>query len=181
MTAKPGGNRNDALSPDFRDFIDSLNSAQVDFVLVGGYAVGAYGVVRATSDIDFLYRRTASNVERLCQALRDFGAPPIVINSAELLRKDSVAMFGTPPQRIDLLSDISGVDFDAVWAGSKVIRIDSLPIRLIGLAELRLNKAATGRSKDKSDLRQLPEHDSHARSVSAGAKKVSTKRNNPTR
>jgi hypothetical protein len=59
MTAKPGGNSNDALSPDFRDFIETLNSAAVDFVLVGGYAVGAYGVVRATSDIDFLYRRTA--------------------------------------------------------------------------------------------------------------------------
>jgi hypothetical protein len=97
------------------------------------------------------------------------------------MRKDSVAMFGTPPQRIDLLSDITGVDFDAVWAGSKDILIDSLPIRLIGLAELRLNKAATGRGKDKSDLRQLPDHDSHALSASAGAPKVSTKRKRPPR
>jgi hypothetical protein len=90
-------------------------------------------------------------------------------------------MFGTPPQRIDLLSDITGVDFDAVWAGSKDILIDSLPLRLIGLAELRLNKAATGRSKPKSDLRQLPDHDSHALSASAGAPKVLTKRKRPPR
>ncbi len=156
MRAEPGGHANDALNPDFRDFIVALNARRVDFVLVGGYAVGAYGVVRATADIDFLYRRTRGNVTRLCQALTDFGAPSIVIDAEALLQPDTVAMFGSPPRRIDLLGDISGVDFDAVWAGSVVVHIDTLPLRLIGLAELRQNKAATGRRKDKADLKLLP-------------------------
>jgi hypothetical protein len=151
-----GGKPNDALNPDFLDFIEVMNAKKVDFILIGGYAVGAYGVVRATVDIDFLYRRTEDNVERLCQALREFGAPGVVVNAAVLLQPDTVTMFGAPPHRIDLLSSISGVEAEAVWAGSTVIYLGTVPVRLIGLAELRQNKAATGRKKDKEDLRRLP-------------------------
>ena len=156
MNDKAIGNGNDALSADFRDFITALSGRQVEFVLVGGYAVGAYGVIRATADIDFLYRRTPANVARLCDALRDFGAPRNVVDAESLLTPDTVVMFGSPPHRIDLLGDISGVDFEAVWSGSRRIVLDGLPLQLIGLAELRRNKAATGRAKDKADLRQLP-------------------------
>lgn len=73
-----------------------------------------------------------------------------------LLQPDTVAMFGSSPQRIDLLGDISGVESDAVWAGSVAVQIDTLPLRLIGLAELRQSEAATGRKKDKADLKLLP-------------------------
>jgi hypothetical protein len=150
-------NPNDALSDDFRDFISALNSARVEFVLIGGYAVGAYGVVRATVDIDFLYRRTAGNVRQLCNALRAFGAPANIVDPVVLMTPAIVAMLGAPPQRIDLLSEIDGVDFETVWSGSTVIELKAgLPVRLIGLAELRRNKAATGRPKDLADLRQLP-------------------------
>ena len=155
MTAADG-NPTDVLNRDFREFVETMNSNTVDFVLIGGYAMGAYGVVRATVDIDFLYRRTEDNVERLCKALTEYGAPEMVIDADTLLRPDMVAMFGAPPNRIDLLSDISGVDFETVWAGSKIIHIGTLPIRLIGLAELRKNKATTGRRKNKEDLRRLP-------------------------
>ena len=68
-------------------------------------------------------------------------------------------MSGSPPQRIDLLGDISAVEFDAVWAGSVVVQIETLPLRLIGLADLRQNMAATGRRKDKADLKLLPLRD----------------------
>ena len=68
-------------------------------------------------------------------------------------------MSGSPPQRIDLLGDISAVEFDAVWAGSVVVQIETLPLRLIGLADLRQNMAATGRRKGKADLKLLPLRD----------------------
>lgn len=150
------GRSNNALSADIIDFIAALNANRVDFVLVGGYAVGVYGVIRATADIDFLYRRSPDNIARLCRALVEFGAPESVIDPVALSRPDMVTMFGAPPNRIDLLSDITGVDTNVVWAGARVIELDEQPLRVIGLAELRKNKAATGRRKDRDDLRRLP-------------------------
>jgi predicted nucleotidyltransferase len=155
MPAEPGGEPNNALNRDFRDFIHELNTQLVECVLVGGYAVGAYGVIRATSDIDFFYRRSPDNVERLCNALVSFGAPPVVIDRATLLTPGSVVMFGAPPRRIDLLSDLTGVDFDLVWSASSRIELDGLPLQLISLHDLMANKAATGRAKDKADVTQL--------------------------
>lgn len=146
---------NDAFAPDFLDFIACLNEGAVDFVLVGGYAVGVHGVVRATADLDILYRRTVDNVARLCRALDEFGAPANLIDPAALLTPDTVTMFGAPPLRIDLLGDISGVSFEQVWAGCVELVLQEQPLRVIGLAELRANKAATGRPRDIDDLRRL--------------------------
>lgn len=95
-------------------------------------------------------------VQRLCRALEAFGAPPTALDPKSLLTPDMVTMFGLPPFRIDLLGDISGVEFAAVWRGSHVVTLAGTPIRVIGLAELRANKASTGRAKDKSDVRRLP-------------------------
>ena len=145
----------DALADDFRDFLAALSAHRVDAVLVGGYALGVHGVVRATGDIDFLYRRTKANVARLCVALTAFGAPASVIDETALLTPETVTYFGEPPHRIDLLSDISGVTFAEVWRGSVVVELDGTPVRVIGLAELQRNKAATGRAKDAADLRAL--------------------------
>jgi hypothetical protein len=97
---RAAGAKNVVLSPDFLDFIACLNRHRVAYVLIGGYALAIYGVVRATGDIDFLYRRTASNVRRLCVALEDFGAPPVVVDESALLTPEIVTQFGTPPVRI---------------------------------------------------------------------------------
>lgn len=167
MADKPGGAPNTELSADFLDFIEAMNAQQVEYVLVGGYAVGYHGVVRATSDIDFLYRRSPDNVARLCKALEEFGAPPVVINAEDLLAPDMVSAFGAPPNRIDLLSEISGVSFDAIVAGAPTLNISGEPLRVIGLAELRANKRATGRKKDRDDLKLLPMPTSDPASQSA--------------
>ena len=163
MKRVSSGKLNDVLGDDFADFIIEMNESGVDFVLVGGYAVGIYGVVRATADIDFLYRRTPENVARLCAALRRFGAPEIVIAPKELLKPEMVSAFGSPPQRIDLLSSISGVDFDTVWAGSSMLTLEDVTLRVIGLEELRKNKKASGRQKDEADLKKLPKPNSPKR------------------
>lgn len=156
MKMPPGVAYNERLAPDILAFMVALDHHRVDAVLVGGYAVGVYGVVLATRDIDFLYRRTAANVQRLCRALEAFGAPPTALDPKSLLTPDMVTMFGLPPFRIDLLGDISGVEFAAVWRGSHVVTLAGTPIRVIGLAELRANKASTGRAKDEADVRRLP-------------------------
>jgi hypothetical protein len=144
VTKRAGGEDNEALAPDFLDFIAALNEHRVDFVLVGGYALGVYGVVRATGDIDFLYRRTKTVVRRLCSAMDDFGAPPVVIDEDALMTPEIVTQFGQSPYRIDLLNAIDGVSFEEVWAGARAITIQGQPLRVIGLAELRTNKAAGG-------------------------------------
>ncbi|MHB1297751.1 MAG: hypothetical protein ACYC0B_04410 [Gemmatimonadaceae bacterium] len=149
------GEENRGLPPDFLDFIFCLNEQRVDYLLVGGYALGAHGVVRATGDIDFLYRRSRKNVDALCEALVDFGAPPAVIDRAVLMEPNIVTQFGQPPHRIDLLGDIDGVTFAEAWKGAEEIVLDGAKLRVIGLNELKRNKAATGRKKDRDDLRKL--------------------------
>lgn len=155
MSKPAGGEANEGLSPDFLDFIVCLNEHHVDFVLVGGYAMGVHGVVRATGDIDFLYRRTAKNVRDLCAAMNDFGAPREVIDQASLMTPGIVTQFGNPPYRIDLLNEIDGVGFLEVWRGVTNATLDGQTIRVIGFRELKKNKNATGRKKDEEDVRRL--------------------------
>jgi hypothetical protein len=143
------------LADDFRDFIVCLNARRVNAVLVGGYAMGWHGVVRATGDIDFLYEQTSGNVDRLCSALQDFGAPDRFIDRAFLLSPDAITQIGLPPFRIDLLAAISGVSFASVRAGAEEVLVNGQKLVVIGLAELRANKAASGRPKDIQDLQQL--------------------------
>lgn len=160
MTPDGQGRTNDvrhaAFPEDFRDFIHALNAHRVDYLLVGGYAVGLYGHVRATTDIDFFYRRTPENVVRLLAALAAFGAPPVVLDRAHLEAPDSVTAFGQPPMRIDLLASISGVSFDDAQAQALHVDIEGEALPVIGLVALRANKRASGRKKDRDDLRQLP-------------------------
>ncbi|MEO5568454.1 MAG: nucleotidyltransferase [Gemmatimonadaceae bacterium] len=146
---------NTHLSDDFRDIIAVLSAHRVKFVLVGGYAVGFHGVVRATGDVDFLYERERSNVQSLCAALREFGAPEHLIDEAFLLSPDAVTQMGVPPLRIDLLGEISGVTFAEVWSGAVDSRVDGCKLRIIGLEQLRANKLASGRPKDLLDVRAL--------------------------
>ena len=155
MKARAGGEGNAALSPDFLDFIACLDEQHVDFVLVGAYALGLHGVVRATGDLDILYRRSRANVRRLLAAMQEFGAPAEVIDQQALLTPDIVTQFGQPPFRIDLINAIDGVTFAEVWKGAVAVAIARRQLRVIGLDELRKNKRATGRKKDKDDLRRL--------------------------
>ena len=151
----PRPNDTSALAGDFADCIAVLNAHGVEFILVGGFAVGWHGVVRATGDIDFLYEQTPKNVKRLCNALEEFGAPAHLIDADFLLSRNAVTQIGNEPFRIDLLSSISGVSFEKVRAGAVETSIAGQRMLIIGLEELRVNKRATGRVKDREDLRRL--------------------------
>ncbi len=112
-------------------------------------------MVRATGDIDFLYRRTAKNVRALCAAMQEFGAPREVIDQTSLMTSGILTQFGRAPVRIDLLNAIDGVTFLEVWNGATRAMLDGQEIRVIGLRELKKNKNATGRKRDQEDVRRL--------------------------
>jgi hypothetical protein len=154
MTAGRGA-EDPEFSPDFQDFIDLLHEHDGEAVLVGGYALGVHGVIRATGDIDFLYHRTKKNVQRLMAAMREFGAPPEVVDADALMSADTVSQFGEPPHRIDLLSGIDGVTYSEVSKGAVAAKVGGRTLRVIGLAELLKNKTAAGRDEDEDDLRRL--------------------------
>lgn len=145
-----------SLPQDFKEFLQLLNAKGVEYLLIGGYAVGYYGYVRATADIDVWLAVSLENAERAVEALHDFGfnVPEL---SAELFRKsDSIVRMGVPPFRIEMLTGISGVTF-AEWYGERVIdTIDGIEVTIISLRHLRANKLASGRSKDLVDLEHLP-------------------------
>lgn len=145
-----------AFPTDFLDFIRALNMHAVEYMLVGGYAVGMYGYVRATTDIDFFYRSTSENIERLMRAMTMFGAPAELIDAHHLAAADAVTQMGAPPIRIDLLSSLSGVTFEQAVTETIRVEIADEILPVIGLAALRQNKRATKRPKDRDDLRHLP-------------------------
>lgn len=152
---RPNAVRGTEFPSDFRDFIRLLNTHQVDYLLVGGYAVGYYGHARATEDIDFFYRCTPSNVTRLVLALADFGAPSVVIDVDHLSQQEAMATFGEPPNRIDLLASLSGVTFAEASEQKATMTFGGERLPIIGLEALRRNKRASGRKKDRDDLRRL--------------------------
>ena len=143
------------LQTDLREFIELLNSHCVDYLVVGGYAVAFHGHPRFTGDIDVFVRSQLTNTERVMAALRDFGFDNLSIDAAGLASEPRILQLGTPPNRVDILTAISGVDFDAAWSGRVDGELDGLHVYFIGRDHLMQNKRASGRDKDLLDLRKL--------------------------
>lgn len=146
------------LPPDFKEFLLFLNSHQVDYLLIGGWAVAYHGYPRATGDMDIWVAISLENAERLVRVLGDFGfGPNTGTNVALFLEPGKVIRMGNPPLRIEILTNISGVDFEACYSRRIVAELDGLLIPIIALTDLRANKLASGRTKDRADLENLPE------------------------
>ena len=144
------------LPPDFKDFLQLLNSEKVEYLLVGGYAVGYYGYPRATGDMDIWVAATRDNAERIARVLREFGFAAETVSPELFLEEGRVVRMGVPPMRIELLTGASGVDFQQCYADRKVDIIDGVEVSLISLEHLKLNKKAAARAKDLDDLENLP-------------------------
>lgn len=133
--------------------LSALNDAGADYLVVGAYALGAYGNPRATGDLDLWVRPTAENADRVWNALRKFGIPKgWVKGPADLTDSDAVFMFGVPPERIDILTSITAVTFDAAWANRRTAVFDGLSAHVLDWRDLLANKRATGRLKDAADV-----------------------------
>ena len=144
------------LPPDFKEFLKLLNSQRVEYLLVGGYAVGYHGYPRSTGDMDLWLARSDANAARVIQALAAFGFSESSLNPELFTTEHKVVRFGIPPLRIDLLTSVSGVEFQACYAQRITDLIDGIPVSVIGLEELKQNKRAGNRAKDLNDLEHLP-------------------------
>ena len=143
------------LQKDLREFIELLNSRGIDYLIVGGHAVAFHGYPRYTGDIDFLVRPNAENGARIVEALRAFGFGELSLTPADFLRPESIVQLGRPPNRIDLLTSISGVSFDEAWSSRASAELDGVPVLFLSRENLIKNKQASGRPKDLADAATL--------------------------
>jgi hypothetical protein len=144
------------LPPDFSEFLSLLNSEQVEYLLLGGYAVSFYGVPRATGDMDVWINPTPGNAMHLVAALRRFGFANPSITPERFQHPGQVFRMGVPPLRIELLTSVSGLEFSAAYANRQRTQIGDTDVTLIHLDDLKTNKRAVGRRKDLDDLDNLP-------------------------
>ena len=144
------------LHPDFKEFLKLLNFHCVEYLVVGGYAVGYYGYPRATSDMDIWIAVSEVNAEKTAQALRAFGMPEKAAIKDLFIEKDKIIRMGVPPIRIEVITGASGVNFEECYLRREVIDIDDIPVNFISLEDLRANKQICGRHKDLEDLKHLP-------------------------
>jgi hypothetical protein len=145
------------LNENFRDMLSALGEAGVEYLLVGAYAMAAHGCPRATADIDIWVRPTRDNARRVWGALQDFGAPLSEVTPGDFCTPEVVYQMGVPPQRIAILTSISGVEFDDAWPDRMTVSLEGLSVPVIGLRQLYANKLASGRDKDRLDATILKE------------------------
>jgi hypothetical protein len=144
------------LPPDFKEFLRLLNVHKVEYLLVGGYAVGYHGYPRATADMDVWVAVHPANAERLVAALKEFGFDVPDLSVDLFLKEGQIVRMGVPPIRIEIMTTISGVEFAQCYISRLVAMVDDVDVSLIGLDHLRVNKKAAGRYKDLNDLDNLP-------------------------
>ncbi len=143
------------LHKDLHEFVELLNSAGVRYVVVGGHAVAFHGYPRYTGDIHFLIESSEDNAARVEKVLRDFGFGQTGFQTKDFLEPESIVQLGLPPNRIDLLTSISGVTFSEAWANRVPGLLDGVPVSFLGREDLLRNKRASGRPKDIADLSNL--------------------------
>ena len=146
------------LSQDFREFIKLLNKNKVEYLLAGGYAVAAHGYPRFTGDLDVWIKPSPENATQVLEALKEFGFSSIDIGQEDLIEENIVIQLGYPPFRIDLITGLSGLQFDECWPNRNVIKDkEGNELPFLGLKDLITNKKATNRDQDKIDIKHLRE------------------------
>ncbi len=144
------------LSIDHLDLLRVLTEHQVRFMIIGGYAVIIYTKPRYTKDLDLFVEYSESNLARIAQALAEFGLPRDLIDATRTLKYGEGITFGRPPNRADILTDVSGVStFDDAWARTQLLQLDDISIPVMGPDDLMAAKTAAGRDHDLIDLKNL--------------------------
>ena len=144
-----------ALSRDWQEFIESFLSEKVEFVIVGAFAMAFHRLPRQTGDIDVFVRATPENAKRICSAIERFGFGSLGLKPADFMSEDSIVQLGRPPNRIDILNNISGVSFDEAWATRVLGPLNGFEVPYLSREMLLQNKKAAGRDKDLLDAKLL--------------------------
>lgn len=145
------------LPDDFKEFLRLLNEADVQYLLIGGYAVGYHGYPRATADMDIWVAISPDNAAKLVGVFLQFGMNDPKLTPALFQERGKIIRMGVPPMRIEILTEIDGVTFSECYADRLTAEIDGQSVSLISHKHLRINKRASGRHKDLDDLENLPE------------------------
>jgi predicted nucleotidyltransferase len=144
------------LPHDFKEFLKLLNAHNVEYLLIGGYAVGYHGYPRATADMDIWIAINPANSERIVAALKEFGFDLPELTPQLFLKEWQIIRLGVPPVRIEIATTISGVNFSECYAERVTDVLDGVKVNLISLNHLKANKKASGRHQDLADLENLP-------------------------
>jgi hypothetical protein len=121
------------IPPDFKEFLRLLNFHQVEYLLIGGYAVGYYGFVRATGDMDIWVKIDPANANKVVDALNEFGFAVPELSPELFLKEEQIIRMGVPPLRLEILTTISGVEFTKCFGNRLIAQIDDLDVNLINL------------------------------------------------
>lgn len=143
------------LNPDFKEMLSCLKDEEVDFLIVGAYALAAHGFPRATGDLDIWVRNSFENAEKVMRAVVKFGALTSNLSVEDFTAPDMIVQLGVEPCRIDLLTGIDGVAFDDAWQSRVKIAISNLEIDVLSKEHLLQSKLAAGRDKDQGDINWL--------------------------
>ncbi len=143
------------LNEDYKDILQLFIENEVKFLVVGAYALGIYGFPRATGDIDLWILADNENSKKIFSCLAKFGAPMQDVTEETFCDKDVIFQIGLAPRRIDIITKISGVDFEEAYGRKKEVELDNMKLPFISKQDLIANKTATGRDKDSIDIKNL--------------------------
>ena len=143
------------VQPDFRDLLALLNEHEVEYLIVGGYALAFHGAPRFTGDIDIFVRPDSENAARILNALVAFGFRSPDLTTADFENPKKVIQLGVPPVRIDIITSTSGVSWEEADAGKEPGAFGDVPVAYIGRQQYIKNKRSVGRKKDLADLEAL--------------------------
>ena len=144
------------MYPDFKELLSLFNDHKVKYLVVGGYAVSFHAQPRATKDLDILIKADADNAEAVYAALAKFGAPLEELTPEDFIERGKFYRMGHPPLMVDILPEISGVDFDTAWEKRVEVEIDAgLQVPFIDADSLITSKLASGRPEDLADVEAL--------------------------
>lgn len=146
------------LNKNFIDILSAFLEEKVEFMIVGAVAMAFHGYVRATGDIDFWIRISDKNADKVLRALKKFGAPIFDLEKSDLLKSGMVFQIGMPPNRIDIINAIDGVEYEHAWPNRKIAIFEEFDIPTIGKGELLINKRSTNRPKDQIDVLWIEKH-----------------------
>ena len=149
----------DPVNEDFNELLSTFNAQAVDYLVVGAHALAAHGYVRATKDLDVWIRPSLENACHVLEALRVFGAPLDDLTKEDVATPGLIFQIGVAPVRIDIITAIDGVEFDAAWSERVTTKFEGEPTQVLSREHLIQNKRASGRTQDLADVEWLERHD----------------------
>ena len=145
------------VQQDFKKLLEFLNAREVKYIIVGGYALAFHGAPRFTGDLDVFVKPDSDNAQRIIAVLDDFGFGDLDLTAADFEAGDTVVQLGVAPVRIDIITSLSGVDWDQAYSGRVAGKYGDVPVSYLGREQFIANKRATGRKKDLADIEALGE------------------------